>query len=222
MGHPNLAEAQRSGHPPALATEQSDPDKSVAAGTIAAQQFVVRDERWQQRAVLGLNEGFSGLWLYDANGNPRAGLTVHTEGAPSFALRDREGRAVVDICVDEHGPKISLFDVNGKQEAVLTTGSAFFFANGKPRVKLGLSSESEFVISGKGEIGPKEHQNLPVLVLCDEDGRGSNFLILTPNGPRLRLQDRQGNEVRLQVEYETGIAFVGILSKDGRVRWSAA
>lgn len=204
-------------HLQALITEQSDPDRAVVA-----RSFVVKDPEGKQRAALGLHEGCSGLWLYDANGNPRAGLTVLAKEGPSLALRDTDGRASVDICVDENGPTIRLFDANGKQEALVTPKALLLFdAQGKARVKIGMSHEDEFSLGNEPLQSPSGGANWPTLALLDEDGRGGNLFVLTPTGPALRLQDRRGNVVLLTVKYDTGEASVSIGSRDGKVVWSA-
>jgi len=189
-------------HLQALVTEQSDPDRAVVA-----RSFVVKDADGKERAALQLHEGFSGLWLFDANGNPRAGLVVTTEGEPNLALRDTEGRASVDICVDENGPTINLFD-----------------ANGKPcRIILRDADDKQLLTLEVGERGPK-------LILFGTDGIARAALAVSSEGPWLDLRDTYGFRAEIGsanllnetgVTHKTSTASITLSGKDGKVLWSA-
>ena len=132
-----LAEVEKQvAHLAALVTEQSDADR-----TVVARSFVVKDAEGKQRGTLEVNEGCSGLWLYDANGNMRAGLTVVNEGGPSLALRDTEGRAVVDIWGKEKGSSIDFWHANGEQRLSMTVtedGAWVGLGNSNTKRKLSL------------------------------------------------------------------------------------
>jgi hypothetical protein len=87
-------------HLGALIIEQSDPDKRVAAGTIAARNFVVRDEKWQRRAELGM-----------------VTTVGQTEAQPYWGLFDAGDRGRACIHVDAEGPSLELYSANGNLKA---------------------------------------------------------------------------------------------------------
>lgn len=152
-----------------LLTGQSDPER-----TVEARRFVVRDPQGNERAVLALSEDCSGVWLYDANGNPRAGLTVLTEEGPELALRDVEGRSLLHIQLGKNGPAIRLSDANGTGRLALVLSSSgqpalgISDANGKRRVELGVDTSGT-----------------PGLTLWDGSGDLRVNLFVENAGPRL-------------------------------------
>jgi hypothetical protein len=67
-------------------------------------------------AHLGIAEGEPGLAIYDANGTPRAIVSVPPEG-PRLLLSDAGGKLRAEVVVDPGGPRLSLSDADGKLRA---------------------------------------------------------------------------------------------------------
>ncbi len=121
-------------HLQALVTEQSDPDRAVVA-----QSFVVKDERGQRRAELGMvipvgwTEAQPWLGLFDANDSLRACIGVGAEG-PWLELYNAKGKAVALELHSSGQASLVMQDANGDPRLLLTAESdrptlAFFKDN---------------------------------------------------------------------------------------------
>jgi hypothetical protein len=160
-------------HLAALVTEQSDTDR-----TVVAQSFVVRDEREQRRAELGMvipegqTEAQPWLGLFDANEGVRACVGVGREGG-WLELYSAKGQAIAEIVEFRDGPRIALFDANGNTRLSLAVSEGGSFAylfspNGKQHLRLELFS------SGQATVVMQDPSGEPRLLLAvDENSRAS-------------------------------------------------
>jgi hypothetical protein len=181
-------------HLGALITEQTDPDKGVAAGTIVARRFLIRDEKGQQRAELGMEttegqtEAQPYLGLFDASERVRACIHVDAEG-PSLELYSANGKGLAEVREFPEGPSITLFDTNGATRLCLKVSDA----------DRGGSFAYLF--------GPDGKQNLRIELFSS--GQAS-LVMQAPNGePRVLLVVSKSDEASL--------AFL----KDNNVGWTA-
>jgi len=107
-------------HLEALAVEHSDTDRTEAARTVNAQKFVVSDKHGVRRAELsmvipaGQAEEQPWLGLFDANGNVRACLGVEG-GLPWLEFYDANQKSVLNLKVDERGPRVGMFYGNASR-----------------------------------------------------------------------------------------------------------
>jgi hypothetical protein len=92
-----------------------------ASPILEARGFVVRDERWQERAALGLRpDGSPMLRLNNRAGRARAFMFVRDDGVASFRLTDSSGVHRAQIAVDASGaPWVMLSDAGGRSRFLL-------------------------------------------------------------------------------------------------------
>jgi hypothetical protein len=97
----------------------TSPAQPVAAeGVIRARQFILVDEKGNERAELAINETGPGLRVFDQKGKVRAALGVTIQCASLALLDDNgEGRAVLAVAKDRTG--LGLFGDNGQVRASL-------------------------------------------------------------------------------------------------------
>jgi hypothetical protein len=160
-------------HLAALVTEQSDTGR-----TVVAQSLVVRDERKQRRAELGMvipvgqTEAQPWLGLFDANESVRACVGLGREGG-WLELYSANGQAIAEVREFQDGPRIALFDATGNTRLSLNVSERGSFAylfspNGKQHLRLELFS------SGQATVVMQDPRGEPrFLIAVDQNGRAS-------------------------------------------------
>ena len=167
-------------HLQALVTEQSNPGRAVVA-----ESFVVKDERGQRRAELGMvipvgqTEAHPWLGLFDAEESVRACIGVDA-GGPWLELYNAKGQAVAEVREFRDGPRVALFDANGSTRislAVSEDGSfAYLFGpNGKQHLRLELFS------SGQASLVMQDREGEPRSLLVVSESSGASLAFLKDN-----------------------------------------
>ncbi|HVA00082.1 MAG TPA: hypothetical protein VMV34_00350 [Terriglobia bacterium] len=227
-------------HLEALAVEHSDTDRTEAARTVNAQRFVVTDEHGVRRAELGMSipagqtEERPWLGLFDADGNVRACVGVDEGGLPWLEFYDASQKSVLNVLVDERGPRIGLFYGNrepGVHVALSEGGPRMSLTspNGQESVDLLVSGDGPLIMlvdaNGKPVASVGVWKGRPHLTLHDPSGRGQLSLKVAPSGAKelfmglgREAQPTVGPSLKLEVTDDGPCLKFG---KDNRVFWSA-
>ena len=226
-------------HLEALAVERSDTDRTEAARTVNAQAFIVTDGNGVRRAELGMSvpageaEESPWLGLFDAGGHVRACLGVDEGGLPWLEFYDAGQKSVLNIMVDEHGPRIGLFHGNrkpGVHVALTERGPrmGLVASNGQESVDLLVSGEGPLIMladaNGKPVATVGVWKGRPSLTLHDPGGKGRLDLQVAPSGAKelfmglgSETQPTVGPSIKLEVTDDGPCLKFG---KDNSVFWS--
>jgi len=236
-----LEEVERQvAHLEALAAEHSDTDRTEAARTVNAQTFVVTDARGVRRAELSMSipagqaEEQPWLGLFDADGNVRACLGVDEEGLPWLEFYDASQKSVVNVVVDEHGPRVGLFYGSTKPgvEVALSEGGprvVLLDGDGKQSIHLAVSEDGPIILldgtNGKPRVSVQVWEGQPSLTLHDPSGKERLSLQVAPSGTTL-FMGKHGSEAQPTVgpSLKLGVTTDGpclVFGKDNKVFWSA-
>jgi hypothetical protein len=168
-----LEEVERQvAHLAALATEQSDPDR-----TVVARCFALRDKKGRGRATLESTETGPCLGLFDADGDLRACMgvaestTPKEDEGPYLILYGTSKKKIAEVRGCQDAPGVALFDANGKLRIFLTAKESGSFVylyspNGKQNVRLELFS------SGQASFVMQDANGDPRLMLSAEADKG--------------------------------------------------
>lgn len=223
-------------HLEALAVKHSDTDRTEAARTVNAQTFVVSDKHGARRAELSMTipageaEEQPWLGLFDANGNVRACLGVHG-GLLWLEFCDADQKSVVNLNVDEHGPRIGFYYGDGKPAAVITVAKSgpqvgLIGENGQESVHLSVSGDGPAITltnaNGKPSVSVQLWEGRPSLTLHDQSGKGELSLQVAPSGAKELLmceaEPTVGSSLKLAVTSEGPYLVFG---QGNKVFWSA-
>lgn len=226
-------------HLEALAVERSDADRTEAARTVNAQTFIVTDKNGVRRAELGMSvpagetEEHPWLGLFDADGNVRACFGVDGGGLPWLEFYDEGQKSVLNILVDEHGPRIGLFHGNrepGVHVALSEGGPRISLSDeeGKPAVVISLPKEGPqmSLFSVNGNLHLSSFRYGPEIALASSGGKGDLTLGVSASGSKQLFMGEHGNEaqpapgpsLKLEVTDDGPRLRFG---KDNKVFWSA-
>ena len=229
-------------HLAALAVEHSDTDQTLAARTVNARTFVVTDAHGVRRAELsmsipeGRTEEPPWLGLFDADGNVRAGLGVEENGLPWLEFYDASQKCVLNVVVDEHGPRIGLFYGDGEPAVNIALKDAeprmyLREEDGKHAVLLSAWKHGAgiFLDGANGKLGADVCVTGDLrswVELKDASGEPRAALRLSPSGAVTLFMGKLGSETEpapgpsLKLEV-SGDGTRLLLGRDNKVIWSA-
>lgn len=174
---------------------------------IEAEGFILRDANGKMRAALGISEGAPHLSLLDEEGTARIFLTL-AANKPAVWLFDAKVNPRVSLATDAGGDGLlSLLDGMRKQRAVLG-----LLPDGSPKLELTAEGERSAVTLGamsssKGSSSglvlldanrkPRgalllDDQDVPMMVLYDNNGQARAKMNSTRDGPTLGFIDANG------------------------------
>ena len=177
-----------------------------------------------ESVLLGVEEGFPFLSLYDGKGVPRAILRLE-DGAPLLLLTDVEGRRRAKLGVLPGGePALSLFDEDQVRPRTFLALSSLGLADKSGDIRLLLSAYDEpvLVISGEDERAHLEltaKEDFSLLRLHGEEGQTLLELVGGQDGSILRLRDHNG-QVRIALNALSGGTRLFVYDTEGEVVWS--
>jgi hypothetical protein len=125
--------------------------------TMEAEQFVLRDSKGKERAVLKMLGDLPALAFYSVAGKPVMGLGTNEVGGTGLAIYDDTGRARATLGLSGGGPSLILSDGNGEPRIALGSvpdpGIGLMDANGNKLILLGVTASRPALalIDGNGQ-----------------------------------------------------------------------
>lgn len=196
---------------------------------ITAQEFDVVDNAGRVRVKVGMLSGVPIIGLSDAQGKPRAEISVDASGLPSVALADAQGKARTEMVVDSAGvPSIALFDAHENKrielvEAVDGPHLSLNDAEENKRIQLFIEPSRSAVevadASGKQRATLAEVAGAGVaLGFYGGQDTGRLLLGLTQNNPYISLYDQNHRTPRMSLDASTQYAGLRLFDENSSVR----
>jgi hypothetical protein len=150
--------------------------------SLEAHRFALVDDHGAPRAVLAVDGGAANLYLTDAQGTPRATMSVAADGTPAIGLGGKDATLRLAMAVSDDGESsIGLFDGDRRLRAKLAVGP-----DGVP--SLNILDDAQHV---RALLSVEKNQSL--LRIADRAGQTRLGLGLSFGAPGIAVFDRDGS-----------------------------
>jgi len=195
---------------------------------VEAEKFVLRYEKGNAAAVLGMTPNGPSLSLYDAEGKRRLAVGLGSSG-PAFVLFDENGKLQSWLYTTKDLAGLVVQGGQPQQRTEITasatgTNLALFDANGEARIRLNLQGDEPSLrlrdAAGKARLALGVEQMGPVFACYDANEKRRAGLAVTSDGPALGLCDAEGR-IRAGLAVNPAGPALVLLDPQERILFSA-